>query len=187
MGESEGYSAVQIVFGGGLGSQTRGGGGGASKGQVYKRWRVVLYVPDLGPVVCPQANVQHGDGNVAMILGKRLVTATWESVDWRFGWAASSMAAGRRAWGLIVSCLSVLTTWQLASSRVSDPSSASERVKQKSPCLFWPSLEEMEDIPSLLQAAFGHTDQPDAGLQGTAGEQENQEPLRAILGLATTP
>lgn len=119
---------------------------------------MVFYVPDSGPVVCPQANVQHGDGNVAVILGKRLVTATWESVDWRFGWVASNMAAGRRAWGLIVSCLRVLTTWHLASSRVSDPSSASERVKQKSPCLFWPSLEG--DIPSLLQAAFGRTDQP---------------------------
>lgn len=80
-----------------------------------------LYAALKGSVVHQQANVEPRDGNVAVITKKRLGSLQTGCSDKLLPAWPIHLAVGWRTWGLVIGCLSVFTTWQPASPRVSEP------------------------------------------------------------------
>lgn len=126
---------VQTAFLRGLGSQTRGGGE-VQRRRRFARDGVWFFICCTQGINSPSTeNFQPRDGNVAVILGKRLRSLQAGCSDKLLPAWPTHLAVGWRACGLVIGCLSVFTTWQLASPRVSDPA-LSKREKEAEVSVF---------------------------------------------------
>lgn len=149
------------------------------EGQVCKRGHAELCICwTLGNSSPSTANAPRKVGNMAVTPEKRLVTESWESADRGLGPSASTVThspgcgqedLAPHHGGLTLGCLRVLTAWQLAPPRASDPRSNKQPSEVEVSHIVFSGLVLEVTLHRFCRLLLFTQTNCDAGSEGTAG------------------